>query len=116
MAVWSQLIKGISSISAAVLMLTRNCHLTSLKLGTFTLAVVVATSSFYKANALHLLFCYTDKFINRYMIEGILCNSLEATFRLQSWLQYLSITHVHTHARVVVMHKTQHQLNCSFTL
>ena len=35
--------------------------------------------------------------IYRYMAEGILCNCLEATSRLQSQLQYLSILHMRIH-------------------
>ena len=46
---------------------------------------------------MRLLFCYTEKFINRYMAEGTLCNCLEATSRLQSRLQYLSILWVRIH-------------------
>ena len=65
-------------------------------------------------NDAHLLIYYTAKFINRYMAEGILCNCLEATSRLQSRLQY-STKCVHTHAHVIVMplHKpcTQHNLH-----
>ena len=82
----------------------------------------VTTTFHTRNNNACLLFYYTDKFINRYMAEGVLCNCLEATSRLQSRLQYLSTMRVHTHAHVVItpLHKTctQHQLthfNCSIT-
>ena len=70
------------------------------------------TTTFHTRYKQERLLFYTDKFINRYMAEGILYSCLEATSRLQSRLTMCVHTRAHSVVAVMPLHKTctQHRL------